>query len=139
DHLIKDLHQKGRVAVHCLPEISTIYDRLDTIPIIGNLREDGGSELDRKEWDKKNGKYTLCPIISATILPPANYSYGQEFYAQFSSFFLLINVENTVVKDYGHTDLQSRYVSFWGHRFLNKRERTTYKALNFTPFQSWLG
>lgn len=131
--LVERLHKKGHLAVHCYPDFCTLYDRLDELPIIGNLREDGGSELKREKILRPISKI-FYPIISATVLPPAHYSYEQDLYNQMSDFFFIINVKNTVIKDFAMWDLYAIHEGLSGLK-RNKHSRPTYKALYPSMFQ----
>lgn len=134
DLISGELAEKGRLAVHCLRDMRGIYDRIDELPNIGNRREDGGSELEHKEI---LFKYNLYPIISATILPPARYSYGQDLHNRSSHLFLLINVDKTTIKDFGTGDIYSNYTSIGEKDRVrkNKKNRPTYRATTSSVYQ----
>ena len=121
---ISRLHKEGILALHTFSNIDVLCNKLDDRRILNNLRDVNLSDEDKEIY---GNVYKLYTIVSATVLPPPNQlAIAQMLYQSRSHFFIGIDLEQTVLKEYHRRDAGTTYTN------TNKQGRSTYRTKSYT-------
>lgn len=112
-HFIEQ-HKKGLAALHITRCPREFYEKLDDPRIIGNLREDGGTE-------HHDFGYQLYTSVSTTLLPPSEYRISQKLFSR-AFAFVGLDVEPSLIRDFSPGDADTSY------HCKNKHGRPSYKV-----------
>lgn len=125
DHVIEQ-SSLGNIALHVNSGLAHILYKLDDPAILGNLREDGGTELTEGERQSKN--FQLYLSISCTVLPPSTYPIAQNLYSYLGDIFAGFDITRGIIRNFSSGDGQTTY------QIKNIHGRPSYKMLFFNEY-----